>query len=459
MSLKKYVYISSFLFISILNTEIIIPFKSTLSDIPKNLSSLDFFISLISNELYTNIQLGTPSQSLDLLLDFNSYHTYIIDESNSLNNKIFYHNKSSTFKNIGEKEFFQDLDFFSAISSTDLITINENVTNLNYTFLQVLKMNNKKNYPGTIGMSVVSNGQPFHHEIGLIYQLKQNNIINNYNYTLVYNKNDFNGKIIIGKNIYEKYSLDYLIKDYCIITYDYTYYWGWNYINSFYGSKSLNIKNIYLKPELGVIIVNSKIEDILKKEFFDKKIKEGKCYKDFNMYSFFYCDNDVKIDVDTFYFQITKNGPQTFFLNSNDLTMEYNNKIYFLMVFKTNLQPEEAYFGYPFFKKFDVIFNQDTRNVGFYNVKIDESSANESTDYNYNKKEENNKNEKENVNDSHNDNIKNYDVKKIIIKILLAIFIILCILFFIYLSFYIYRKIKRKSNEKLYEEFKNISDN
>ena len=94
MSLKKYVYISSFLFISILNTEIIIPFKSTLSDIPKNLSSLDFFISLISNELYTNIQLGTPSQSLDLLLDFNSYHTYIIDESNSLNNKIFYHNKS-----------------------------------------------------------------------------------------------------------------------------------------------------------------------------------------------------------------------------------------------------------------------------------------------------------------------------------------------------------------------------
>ena len=89
--------------------------------------------------------------------------------------------------------------------------------------------------------------------------------------------------------------------------------------------------------------------------------------------------------------------------------------------------------GYPFFKKFDVIFNQDTKTVGFYkNIK------NEKKD----NKEENNKTY-ENIKFEKNNNL---------LKKLVPFFVFLCGLFVLYSVFYIYRKIKRKTNEKLFEE-------
>ena len=467
MSIKNYQLLLLFFILEFIsNSEIIIEFNSKLSGIPKNLTPLQFLDSLISNELYINLNIGNPSQNLQFLLDFDSYHTYIIKDNNILqnDNKIFHNSSSSTFKTIGKEEYFQNLNFFKAISCTDLITINEKIKDLNYTFLYIQDKKLKKsiNYPGVIGMGVVSNGEPFHHEVGLIYQLKNYNITNNYLYTLVFNDNNFNGKIILEKNIYENYSIDNFVNDYCIITYEYEYYWGWNRINSYYGSTKLEIQSIYLRPELGVIVVNLKIKDILKNIFFDEKIKEGKCYEEYkSFFSFFYCDTDVIISIDKFYFQITKNGPQVFFLDSNDLTIEYNNKKYFLMVFQVNFPSDQAYFGYPFFKKFDVIFNQDSRNVGFYNLKLNEnkSEIDDKSDKNDNVKDNNqNDDDKNNDNDTINNkkNKRNYNFKKFFIKLLFVIFIILLILFIFYFIFYIYRKIKRKSNEKLYEEFNDM---
>lgn len=277
---------------------------------------------------------------------------------------------------------------------------------------------------------MITNGQPIHEEAGLIYQFKQKKIINNYNYTLVFNKNDFNGKIIIEKNIYKNYSIEYFMKDYCIVTVSYNYYWGWNHVNSYLDSEPLEIKNLYFKPELGVIITNSEIKDILKEKFFDKKIKEGKCYEDYKIYTYFYCDKDVKINVGKFIFKKNKKGIE-FYLDSKDLIIEYNNKIFFLMVFG-RLSSDEAYFGYPFFKKFDVIFDQGTRNVGFYNITV-------------------NDNNKE-VNEDKEKIYEKYENKNNIIKILFPFLIFICVLFGLYYLFYLYRKIKRKSNERLYEE-------
>ena len=462
MSIKSYEFFLFFILVFILNSEIIIEFNSTLSGIPKNLTPLQFLNSLLSNELQINLNIGTPSQNLDFLLDFDSYHTYITKDNNILqnNNKIFHNSSSSTFNIIGKEEYFQNLNFFKAISCSDLIYINEKIKDLNYTFLYVQDKKLKKsiNFQGVIGMGVVSNGEPFHHEAGLIYQLKNNNITNNYLYTIVFNDNDYNGKIILEKNIYENYSIDNFINDYCIVTYEYDYYWGWNRINSYYGSEKLEIENIYLKPELGVIIVNLKIKEILKKNFFDEKIKEGKCYEDYKSFiSIFYCDNDVIININKFYFQIIKNGPKVFFLDSNDLTVEYNNKKFFLMVFAVNFPSDQAYFGYPFFKKFDIIFNQDARHVGFYKFKIKENNYSENKDKTENNDKYNNNDNNQNNDDNNlinnNMNKRKNDYKKFIIQLL---FIIVCVLFVAYFIFYIYRKIKRKSNEKLYEEFNDM---
>ena len=154
------------------NKEIIIPFTSFLSEIPKNLTPTDFMRALIKNELYTNIKLGTPPQNLDIIIDFKNYHSYIIKDNKNdhKNYKRFYNDSSSTFKILGQKEYFNYLDNSYGINSSDILTINENITNLEYQFLQIISVNKelKIQYPGVLGFGVVPNGEPFHFELGLI---------------------------------------------------------------------------------------------------------------------------------------------------------------------------------------------------------------------------------------------------------------------------------------------------
>jgi len=150
------------------NSEIIIPFTSTLSEIPKNLTPFQFMYSLFNNELYTKVKVGTPPQDLDLIISFEYYHIFLIKDSPSdnINHKRFYSNISSTFKNLGNQEsFYSDtIGFSRAINSSDLFTINENITNFNFTFLQVTDSMTqiKIKYPGVLGLNVISNGEPFH---------------------------------------------------------------------------------------------------------------------------------------------------------------------------------------------------------------------------------------------------------------------------------------------------------
>ena len=450
-NVKDLLFIFSLLYNFIYNIEVIIPFISKISKISNNLSPIDFMRSLISNELYTNISIGTPPQNLQFTLDFNTYHTYIIQEKSKKYER-FNYNKSSTFKFMGKKELFQYADFILGINSSDLITINENAKNINCTFLHVIKSTKetKVELPGVIGLSVVSNWEPFHEEAGIIYQLKKQNIINNYIYTIVFNNNDdFNGKIIIGKNIYENYTSDIFMKDYCLVTHQYAYFWGWNYLETYFNSEKLKIENIYLKPELGVIVVSNRMKDIIKQKFFEEKIKVGKCHEISSKFSFFYCEKDIKIDIGNFTFVSRKKQIQ-FYLDSNDLSLEYNNNIYFLMVFDSNISSLDAHFGYPFFKKFDVIFEQDSRNVGFYNFKI--NYQNDNNNINNNKIEEDNRIKNEQINSQK----EKYNNKINLIKILSSISILLFIILSLYFIFYLYRRIKRKENEKIYKEFNYI---
>ena len=445
MIIKCNTFFLIFFIIKLFNTsEIIIPFTSFLSEIPRNLTPYELMKALIKNELYTNISLGTPHQNLDLIIEIKNYHSYIIKDKESDNKKYkrFYNDSSSTFKILGQKESFRSSDFTEALNISDIITINEKISNFNFIFLQILESNaeTKIEYPGLLGFGPIPNSDPSHIEAGLIRQLKEKNLSKNYLYTLVFNrKDDFKGKIIIEKNIYEGYSKDDFQSDYCFCTPDYTlFFWGWNYITSDYNKEKIDIVNVFLKPELGVILMNTKIKDLLNKKFFDEKIKEGKCYEGYHKYTFFFCDEEVKIYIGEFNFKLKK-GNLYFSLNTDDLLYRYNNKIYLLIGFGINISQEEVYLGYPFFKKYDVIFDQDKRTVGFYNFKISDK----------NPLEDNNR-EASIENNTHKKNIrpKNAFWKKIILGILMIFFILLIL----YSIFYIYRSIKRKTKGNLLEE-------
>ena len=275
--------------------------------------------------------------------------------------------------------------------------------------------------------------------------MKEKNITDNFLYTLVFNNNDdFKGRIILGKNIYEDYPIDSFKSDYCLTTYEYAFYWGWSFFKSKFNSQELEIKNIYLKPELGVILVNKNLEKNITSIFFDEQISKGKCYEGFNRYTFYYCDIDIKIEIGEFKFELKKANME-FTLNSEDLTFIYNNKIYLLLGFGVGIPKDEIYFGYPFFRKYDVIFNQDKRTVGFYNFKFGKNTQD-------NKAQSNEINKPKNGEADIGE--KNIYLKKLII-IILSIF---STLLFLYLIFYIYRGIKRKTKGKIMEELINESN-
>ena len=308
------------------SSEIVIPLYSRLSEIPKNQTSQEFIYSLTSNELYSKVKIGTPSQELDFLIDFENYNTFVIKyEGADKRYPRFIDNNSSTFEKLGGKIYFSANEFTMAENSSDLITIGKTLKNFNYTFLHAknIKIDYKTKYPGIIGFNVVPNQYILHYESGLVQQLKSKNVINNYLFTLSFNENDFNGNIIIGKNIYEDYPKENFTSDYCLITRDYNYYWGWHYLTSHLNSEILNITDISIRPELGVIMLNIYYKDFFKKKFFEEKLNEGKCHEISIKYNYYYCDKDVNIDIGELNFEIKRSGLK-FSLNSKDLFIEYN---------------------------------------------------------------------------------------------------------------------------------------
>ena len=458
-----------YLFKLLNSSEIVIPFYSKLSKIPKNQAPEEFIRSLSSNELYTKIIIGTPPQELDFLLNFEIYNTYVIKPDNKDKYQRFCDNCSSSFNHLGKSEYFTDVDFVSAFNSSDIVTISDTLQNYNLTFLHAthFRDNSKISYPGVIGMNVVPNQNPFHYESGLINQLKSNGFTNNYLFTLTFDDNDYNGNIIIGKNIYENYPSEDFKSDYCLVTTNYGFYWGWNYLIVYLNSDLLEIKDVSIKPEIGVIQLNIKYKDIFKKNFFKEKIKEGKCYEKNTLYSIFYCDKDVNIDIGEFKFEIKRSGLK-FSLNSKDLFMEYNNKNFFMIAFGVYVDRNKAILGYPFLKKYDMIFDLDKRHIGFYNFKIKYKPNNEESNGG---KKDNNNNEGENkkteektdysdnndinnggknvkTNNENNKKEENISTEKIIFILLLIFFAVLIL----YLVFIVYRKCERKRKGKIFEE-------
>ena len=69
-------------------------------------------------------------------------------------------------------------------------------------------------------------------------------------------------------------------------------------------SDLLDIKQVQIKPELGVIIINSSYKEKFKK-LFREKINEEKCY---DIYTGFYCDKDVDINIGELKFEMKRKG-------------------------------------------------------------------------------------------------------------------------------------------------------
>ena len=123
---------------------------------------------------------------------------------------------------------------------------------------------------------------------------------------------------------------------------------------------------------------------------------------------------------------------KTFVFTYEDLFREKNDKLYFLVFFKTNYFGTYFEMGKMFLKKYNLTFNHDTRMIGYYNVDLPGG-----------------KNNGENEEKSPEQNIFNSIYTWIGIFLIIVIFGILGF----FLGKYIYDKVRKKRMNEIDDNF------
>ena len=281
-----------------------------------------------------------------------------------------------------------------------------------------------------------------------IKSLKNLGLISGYEFSFIYDSNNLTedrGTLYVGASLHyidnNKYNASFFNSTY--VDSSNIGQWQFTFQKTLYGNDEFErAKNAYFYPEIGFIVGTRNFFEKIKNttiwnEYFNKRKKCHTCkfqiddldVNGFNRLIFehtgYYCDKDVdvnKIINETIRFYSPEIG-NIFNLKSEDVWIEKDEYKYFLIV--DSLNPENILvFGKPFFKKYHMVFNQDSKTFGAY------------TYINYNNK----------PTSSTNKTI-------LLICIIAGLVVIIGILLFFLVKFYLRTPRKKKANELIDDDF------
>ena len=329
-------------------------------------SKNDFPENYIHNDIYIDIPFGTPEQIIPLNIRLQSYLTFITSEDFKEGNiKKFSYNSSLTFLKLMKSKYrFAGREYTEGIKVSDTIKLG----NLKIENFQFVLMNNISYLQsGILGLSLKENHDSMK-ETSLIFQLKKQNFISSYAFSLKYLNNE-NGELIIGEYPHN-YNKNFLENNFVymksgvkgslinwLIDFDDIYY------------NNLRIKGnkkVLLKIEFGFIIGTKEFFDVIQNEYFNKN-NNCKLNTYDNIYKYYICDKHIDIKK----FQLVSFGLKdikySFNFTGNDLFFELNDKKYFLIFFRVNNTNDDDWvFGKPFFQKNFLVFDSDRKIIGMY---------------------------------------------------------------------------------------------
>ena len=243
-----------------------------------------------------------------------------------------------------------------------------------------------------------------------IFLLKEKNIIRNYNWFIMFEnkrkKNDeiykfdefinVEPKLIIGDvpHNYMPYifSEDKLIPShltnyYWLIYFNNIYYYK-NKNDSEYNSEKIKKEILYRQAQIYldklIIIAPDDYFSNIKIDFFMEYISKNIChlYNNSEIDSF-YCDKSDKFNnynlklFPILYFE-HKEFNYTFELSYQDLFIEKDNKYYFLIC-KENSYNDNWFFNFIFLRKYQLVFNQDTKLISLYTQNLNIENENDTS--------------------------------------------------------------------------------
>ena len=381
-------------------------------------TSKDLMSYLNSLSLYSNISLGTPPQQIKAFIKF--------DKSGfNIPNNAYIHNKSKTYKELGEnKIIFDEIEYNGTISSDDIkliitdsndfikiiqkIDSNNNNEKYQKVFKNITFINKLtdeigyKNY-GYIGLKFPDKDK--FDIINFVPLLKSKNITNNYAWTLLFETrkdknidsytidcfNKIKGKLILGDELHNYYPKKYMSN----ISYDVNMIQRNNYLNW-----DLQFTNVYisdnklyiytaaeLRPDsplyYGSLGFKLNIDSFFFSPLFEGSICESKNMTLYPNLIYYVCDSSKKGE-NNLSFDITK-FPNIIFEHKRlggNFTLHYkdvfiqdiNNKniFYFLFVFDRNkmfnVNEDRFILGMKFFEKYQFEFDNDKKLIRYYDI-------------------------------------------------------------------------------------------
>ena len=368
MKIKIILYYTAFIKV-ILSSYVKIPFNTISPNISSYFSPSEIISRLVENKIYINISIGTPPQNIPVLLSLQKT-IFSISEGHKQTYCNCYNNETSiSFNKLDEKvHHLYEKVYDRVYLSTDDIKLNNETKIDKMKF--VLSLNEDKDYIdcGIIGLSFINEFVKSYKNYTFLNELKQKNIIDKLNFYLIYDT-DNSGHIYFGDLPHEIYLEKYSINDLIKTNYD-TYIYRYNFPFTLikYGD------NILFKNEIVELIYEENLMygpliyyNLLKQNFFNEQIKLGHCKEDkfgFNS-TFFYCNKDTEINKMENLILFNSNLNYTFILTYEDLFYKVND-IYIFMFYFTLVWAKGFKLGKTFFKKYNVIFNQDEKTIAIY---------------------------------------------------------------------------------------------
>lgn len=381
------------------SSNLVIPFKVQIYNVSKSSKLLDNYIY---KDIFINLLIGNPPQKIKLSPCLGEYTTFILSyDTEGFEGGTYNKNLSNSYESLiesEEPEFYIFQTFSLGIKAKESFIIGNNETeinNLEFILASELSDNCYNPYceyltqPGILGFEIFQLPNQIEENVSntnFISQLKKKDLIPDYYFSFHFDSEN-SGNIIIGLKPDEYDSFNYKFKEYCFIktsisTKEYLD-WSISFDNIYYGNTELNSERPMLfRIEFGLITGYYEWEIILKTEFFDKLIEDRKCFREYTNFfgstaHFYYCNKSTNIsNFKPFSFTINEYD-YNFTLNYKDLFIDVEDKYLFLMIFGGIY---DLILGYPFLKKYEIIFNQDTKTIGFYKEKNNNDDKSDKSD-------------------------------------------------------------------------------
>ena len=420
------------------NSDFIIPFHTVNIGINKTLLNEDFLSDILSRHLCTDFIIGSNKEKIQAVINmsqigffiYDQAYDYISSSSFKSTNKIrsFYYKNSEEGYDANDTLCFVEYDPRKRLNDYDLL-ICKDFKSVNFELLKGKGENNEtSNYAkyGIIGLQMQSNQDEFLLST-FIKSLKDTDMIDSHYFSFNFINNQKNdeikGYLYIGEEEMDEdkgrktkvVSLPISGQMFWNLKFEKIYSVVYNESEPpiYTSYKEYDTKIVQLIANFPFIIGINAYKSYIRTDFFQQLENENICQlKKIKLdedYSTYVCDNTSKLFREKFESDFPKllfqhyDLNKTFIFDQNDLfTYNYLNKsdhnIYFLILFSDKKGKFNPYnpsqneiqrwrLGTPFFKKYKLIFNADSKEISYYEVfkPINSESEKENPEENSNK--------------------------------------------------------------------------